>query len=175
VFADDPCANEVLSSFLNMRVRLERPRSEGFSQEELVAMVERGEFVPRRDFFDEEVIHVLTSGTLDHLRALAGGTPDFDPRRFRPNIYVETGPEKRGFEEDAWFGGVLAIGDDVRVAGLGPAMRCAMTIHAQCGLSRDVRILETAVRHHGAYVGALASVAAPGRIRVGDPVVLEAR
>jgi len=171
VFADEPAAANALSQSLNMPVRLERARPEGFSQEEIVAMVDRGEFVPRRDFFDEEVIHVLASGTLDHLRTLTGGAADFDLRRFRPNMYIETA--SRGFVEDAWYGGELLIGGEVRIRGLAPAMRCAMTIHAQCGVPRDPRILETAIRHHGAYVGALASVASPGLIRLGDPVVLE--
>jgi uncharacterized protein YcbX len=171
LFAGEPAAADALSQSLNMSVRFEPARPEGFSQEEIVAMVDRGEFVPRRDFFDEEVIHVLASGTLDHLRTLASGAADFDLRRFRPNIYIDTA--SRGFVEDAWYGGELLIGGEVRIRGLAPAMRCAMTIHSQCGLPRDPRILETAIRHHGAYVGALASVASPGMIQLGDPVVLE--
>jgi uncharacterized protein YcbX len=128
-------------------------------------------FAPRRDFFDEDVIHVVATGTLEHLRSLRDGS-DFDLRRFRANIYVDTGAEADGFIEDRWLNGVLEIGGSARVVGMRPAIRCAMTTHPQDELPRDVAILRTAWQYHQAYVGVFASVGAPGRIRVGDPVVL---
>lgn len=47
-----------------------------------------------------------------------------------------------------------------------------MTIHPQDELAADPAILRTAAQHHGAYVGLLAAVGKPGRIRIGDSVWL---
>ncbi|MGH7917412.1 MAG: MOSC domain-containing protein, partial [Candidatus Binataceae bacterium] len=98
----------------------------------------------------------------------------FDPRRFRANLYVETGADAEGFLEDQWLGGVLEIGDEVKLAGLRPALRCAMITHPQAELPHDPSILRTSWEHHQAYVGIFASVAAPGTARIGDRVVLAA-
>ncbi|MGA2410666.1 MAG: MOSC N-terminal beta barrel domain-containing protein, partial [Candidatus Binataceae bacterium] len=40
----------------------------------------------RGTFFDSAIIHVLTTGTLAHMRALIGADAHTDARRFRPNI-----------------------------------------------------------------------------------------
>jgi uncharacterized protein YcbX len=131
----------------------------------------RGEtFPPARDFFDEDVLHIIASGTLAHLRRLAPGA-DFDPRRFRANIYVDTGDEADSFIEDQWLDSQLVIGDAV-IGGLRPAIRCVMTTHPQFELPRDIAVLRTAAQHHQAYVGVFASMAAPGTIHVGDLVWL---
>jgi uncharacterized protein YcbX len=171
ICADDSDASAVLSEIFRRRVRLERTRAERMTPEELAAVVEGDAFPPRRDFFDEDVMHVIASGTLAHLRSLRPDS-DFDPRRFRANIYVDTGADSGGFLEDQWLDGVLEIGASVRIVGMRPSIRCAITTHAQSELPRDVAILRTAWQHHQAYVGVFASVGAPGKIRVGDPVVL---
>ena len=90
------------------------------------------------------------------------------------SVYIDSGPEPRGFVEDGWLGGELEIGGSgVRIAGMRPALRCAMTIHPQEELRADPAILRTAAQHHDAYVGVFASVASPGLVRVGDPVWLD--
>lgn len=171
---DDPAASALLSDFFRRDVRLERIRRERLTEEEIEAITRGDAYPPRRDFFDEDVIHVIASGTLEHLRGLCPGS-DFDRRRFRANIYVDTGAEADGFIEDRWLSGVLEIGQNVRISGLRPAIRCAMTTHPQSGLPHDVAILRTAWQHHQAYVGIFAAVGAPGRIRVGDKVALLTR
>lgn len=173
IHAGDPGADEVLSSLFGFALRLERPREGPLTMEEIEAIREGRAFLPPRDLYDEDVLHVLASGTLAHLRRLRRGDSDFDVRRFRPNIYVDTGACTDGFVEDEWLGGELELGaDGVRVVGMRPALRCAMTIHPQAELAPDPAILRTAAQHHGAYVGVFASVGAPGRIRSGDPVWL---
>jgi uncharacterized protein YcbX len=171
IHAGDPDASRVLSELFGYEVRLERIRTERPAPAELEAILRGEMFAPRRDFFDEDVIHIVATGTLEHLRTLREGS-DFDLRRFRANIYVDTGAEADGFIEDRWLNGVLEIGDSARIVGMRPAIRCAMTTHPQDELPRDVAILRTAWQYHQAYVGVFASVGAPGRIRVGDPVVL---
>ena len=58
--------------------------------------------MPARTFFDISVVHLLTTATLDRLRALYP-QGRFEVRRFRPNIVIST-PEKEGFAENAWVG-----------------------------------------------------------------------
>ena len=169
--AGDPDANDALSALFQFPVRLERPRQAQLTMDDIEAIREGRAFLPPRSLYDEDVLHVLASGTLDHLRRLEGGSSDFDVRRFRPNIFVDTGTAGDGFVEDGWLGGGLVIGG-VRIVGMRPALRCAMTIHAQDELRSDPAILRTAARHHAAYVGLFAAVGAPGCIRVGDPVWL---
>ena len=171
VRAGDPRAAATLSELFGRAVDFARVRRERLTQEEIETVMRGAAYPPSRDFFDEDVMHLIASGTLAHLRKLKPDA-DFDPRRFRANIYVETGDENDGFIEDRWLDGVLEIGESAKITGLRPAIRCVMTTHAQPGLVRDMSILRTAGQHHGAYVGVFASVAEPGRVRVGDPVVL---
>jgi uncharacterized protein YcbX len=168
--ADDPATARFLSELFGREIRIERVCRVRPTATELEAIIRGDAFPPARDFFDEDVLHIIASGTLAHLRRLTPAS-DFDLRRFRANIYVDTGDEADGFIEDQWLDGRLVIGDAV-IGGLRPAIRCVMTTHPQSELPRDVAILRTAAQHHQAYVGVFASVAAPGTIHVGDAVVL---
>ncbi|MDO8617194.1 MAG: MOSC domain-containing protein [Dehalococcoidia bacterium] len=127
------------------------------------------EFPVLNGFFDLGSLHILTTGTLDHLRALY---PEgrFEVRRFRPNIVVQTPPGERGFLENGWSGRTLAIGDEVRVRVMGPTIRCVMTTLAQDDLPADPGILRTAAQHNQANVGVYAMVERPGRVLRGDAV-----
>jgi uncharacterized protein YcbX len=69
----------------------------------------------RGSFFDSAAIHVLTSGTLAHVGKLIGEDAEVDPRRFRPNIVVQTAPGVEGFLEDDWLAGTLEVGEAVRI------------------------------------------------------------
>ena len=127
--------------------------------------------LPAGTFFDLAVVHLLTTGTIDRLRALY---PEgrFEARRFRPNIVVSTGPEERGFVESDWIGHTVAIGEDVRLAITGPCPRCVMITLPQGDLPKDTGILRTAAQHNGVNVGVYASVVRGGTVRRGDPVML---
>jgi uncharacterized protein YcbX len=172
IHTGDAGIDETLSALFQHPVRLERPRGDApLTMAEIEEIREGHAFLPPRDLYDEDVLHVLASGTLEHLRRLCPS--DFDLRRFRPNIYLDTGAESDAFVEDAWLGGELEVGEGgVRIVGMRPALRCAMTIHPQDELRADPAILRTAAQHHGAYVGLFAAVGAPGRICLGDPVWL---
>jgi uncharacterized protein len=171
---DDPAAASTLSEFLHREVRLERVRREPITPAEREAIMRGDAMPPARDFFDEEVMHLIATGTLAHLRALSGGASDFDPRRFRANIIVDTGPSAGRFVEDGWLEGRLEIGATAQIVGMRPALRCAITTHPQDELRHDPNILRTAWRFHQAYAGIFAAVGAPGTIRVGDPIYLTA-
>ncbi|MGD0289523.1 MAG: MOSC N-terminal beta barrel domain-containing protein [Candidatus Binataceae bacterium] len=174
IHTDESAASRTLSDFLRREVRLERVRREPIAPEEREAIMRGEAMPPARDFFDEEVMHLIATGTLAHLRALTDGTSDFDPRRFRANIIVDTGAAAHGFVEDGWLEGVLEIWTEVRIAGMRPALRCAITTHPQDELPHDPAVLRTAWRFHQAYAGIFAAVGAEGTIRVGDPIYLRA-
>ena len=128
--------------------------------------------LPEGTFFDCALVHLLTTATLDRLRALY---PEgrFEVRRFRPNIVVGTAKGERDFVENGWIGHVLAIGDAVRLSITGPCPRCVMTTLPQSDLPRDTGILRTAAQHNRANVGVYASVVQGGDIRRGDSIRLE--
>ncbi|MBV8452286.1 MAG: MOSC domain-containing protein [Deltaproteobacteria bacterium] len=190
VHSGDPGATDVISSYLGRPLKLEHTRPDEHSRAEIdpltvfgdvgVANV-TGEFTeatlpdtfgrPHGTFFDSAMIHVLATGSLEHMRSLIGPDSRLDPRRFRPNIVVETDPRLVGFVEDEWVGGTLEAGT-VKIVALRQALRCVMTTHQQSDLVRDLRILRAAAQHHNAKLGVFASIGTPGKVRIGDPVFL---
>lgn len=199
--------DEALSRFLERPVRLtaaapERrtleevwPDIDGLAPSEFIAATrigtEDGEAVsdiamalaaPPGTFFDLAVLHLLTTSTLDALRAAHDG--DFDVRRYRPNVLVESDGD--GFVENDWVGGRLALGSGGAVASVAMAtMRCVMTTLPQPaeGLDRDRATLATIARENRieipglgrwACAGVYGGTAAPGAVRVGDTVRLAA-
>ncbi len=87
------------------------------------------EAMPPGTFFDLAILHVLTTGTLDQLRSL-NPKGRFEPRRFRPNLIIDTG-DQAGFVENDWIGKVISIGPEVKIEMTGPCPRCVMTTLAQ--------------------------------------------
>ena len=127
--------------------------------------------LPAGTFFDLAVVHLLTTATIERLRALY---PEgrFEVRRFRPNIVVATGPDQQGFVENDWIGRTLAIGDEVRLRITGPCPRCVMTTLPQGDLPKDAGILRTAAQNNHANVGVYADVVKGGTVRRADEVTL---
>lgn len=128
--------------------------------------------LPQGTFFDAAFVHVLTTATLDRLRALYP-QGRFEARRFRPNVMIERANGGPDFAENAWIGRTLALGDAVRLSITGPCPRCVMTTLGQGDLPRDTGILRTAAQHNQANVGVYASVLQGGTVRRGDSVRLE--
>jgi len=127
--------------------------------------------MPPGTFFDIAVMHLLTTATINHLRALYP-QGRFEARRFRPNVVVSTGGEDAGFVENGWIGRTVAIGDSVRLAITEPCPRCVMITLPQGDLPKDSGILRTAAQHNSVNVGVYASVVGGGTMRRGDPVSL---
>jgi hypothetical protein len=125
---------------------------------------------PPGTYFDAFPIHLVTTSTLGALSRLNPDS-DWDPRRFRPNLLVETAEGVEGLVEAGWGGRGL------RVGGLGlkcemPTPRCSLTIQAQRGLPKDPLVLRTIVKKAGQNLGLYASVETYGRVGVGDEVEL---
>lgn len=125
---------------------------------------------PPGTYFDAFPVHLVTTSTLDTLARLNPASR-WDARRFRPNFLIETGVGVEGLAEAEWGGRELRLGS-LAVKCEMPTVRCSMTIQAQEGLPKDPQILRTIVRDAGQNLGAYASVAAPGRVAVGDAAEL---
>lgn len=194
VRSDDPDVSAVLSDSLKRAVTLERWQPEQQNWGELDAntifadvpieqalagkkrqlsdSADRYDLAPGT-FFDSAHLHLLTTGTLQHLQSLIAPDAQTDVRRFRPNILIESNPNLTGFIEDAWIGGTLRIGEAVIINDIWPTLRCVMTTLPQCGLPKDLRMLHTVVKQHETHLGVFAAVKQSGSIRVGDAVTLE--
>jgi uncharacterized protein len=143
----------------------------GMSLRMLAAPPER----PGIDRGREGAVTLLSVASLERLREVAGETGAIDPRRFRMTFGVE-GLEAHA--EDGWIDREVRIGGAVlRVAG--NVGRCALTTRQP-----DTGVVDLKTLHHlRAYrddvetteplpFGVHARVLRPGRVRVGDPVVV---
>jgi uncharacterized protein YcbX len=129
------------------------------------------EGLPPGTFFDLATLHILTTATIDKFRELypAGR---FEPRRFRPNLIINTGDAK-GFVENDWIGKTISIGKEVKLKVTGPCPRCVMTTLAQGDLPKDPGILKTAAEYNEVRIGIYASVLQPGTVHIGDSVAVQ--
>jgi len=121
---------------------------------------------PPGTYFDVTDLHVLTTASLATLRARSGA--DFDVRRFRPNVVIETLDD--GLPEETWTGGTIALGAAAEAFVDCPTPRCSMPIRAQAELPADPRVLRTIVEEAERCFGAYATVTRHGAVRVGDEV-----
>jgi len=123
---------------------------------------------PPGTFLDLAPVHLLTVGTLE---ACATARPDldWDVRRFRPNVVVDSGTTE-AFGEQAWVGRRLRIGE-VELTVDSPTVRCAMPLRAQPGLDRQAELFGALDELNEAFpnhLGVYCSVVRPGRVAVGD-------
>ena len=134
-----------------------------------------GRFGTTGAYHDLAPIHLITTGTLAHLRALAPGS-DWDVRRFRPNLLLDDGATADPFG-DALLGGHLQGPSGLKLTIGLPTPRCVVPTRAQDGLPADPAILRTLVDAHrvdlGPFgrqgcAGAYAEVANAGRLRTGE-------
>jgi uncharacterized protein YcbX len=122
--------------------------------------------MPVGRFVDAMPILLVTTASL---RAGAALHPDgnWDVRRFRPNIMVDT--DEEGWVEDAWCDRIVRIGE-VELQPRQPCVRCTMVTRPQPDLERDLDIYKTLARHHEGTFGVWATVQTPGVIQIGDAV-----
>jgi uncharacterized protein YcbX len=133
---------------------------------------------PPGTFFDLSTLHLLTTSTLAALRA-AGPGADFDVRRYRPNVLIET--DDAGFVENDWVAGTVTMGASATAHVDLATMRCVMTTLAQRDIAADrqtLRVVSKANRVEipglgvWACAGVYASVTEAGKVQVGDPVTI---
>ena len=190
MLADAPDTSDQISHILDVPLRLESKAQEvertTIVRETVFGDVPVAKFKPEwtpetmPDFFELRSgsfleigsIFILTSGSIEHLRARQGGTAIIDQRRFRPNIYVESNNNTHGFVEDAWIGGTLTIGESVALNEFSGTIWCVTATLPQQELPRDLSILRTIAQDHKGCFGVYAAVKSTGKIRVGDSIAL---
>lgn len=169
---DETDLPKLLSGALGREVTLSASLPSATAEEYVIADDDVASFdLPTGTFFDAATVHLVTTATLDQLRSLY---PEgrFEPRRFRPNLIIATGPDARGFVENDWVGREITIGEQVRLRVTMATGRCVMTTLPQGDLPKDSGILRTAAQHNNAEVGVYAEVISGGLVRRGDAVTV---
>ena len=127
----------------------------------------------KHGIFDDASVSVISQTTIDAICREA--RVEFDARRFRANILLETQDVER-FEEDTWVDGRLVFGD----GDSGPAVsvtardvRCMMiNLDPDTAKQEDGRVLKSVVRLNANNAGVYGTVVQTGTIHVGQTVSL---
>lgn len=122
-----------------------------------------------RGVFDTMPVSLISRQSLAAVQALVD--VEVDARRFRPNVLVEAGDDGP-FPEDAWVGRTLSIGG-LRVRVDRRDQRCVLVNVDPVSSRRDPQVLRTLARERRGWLGVYGSTVTPGRVAVGDPVLLE--
>jgi uncharacterized protein YcbX len=125
-----------------------------------------------RGVFDIAPLALITTQTIAGLATLVGATAPLEALRFRPNLLVEAA-DGAAFPEDAWVGRVLQIGG-LRLRVDQRDQRCVLVNIDPETTGRDPAILRTIAQERQSRLGVYGTTVQPGRVAVGDPVVLAA-
>lgn len=121
---------------------------------------------PSGSFVDESPLHLLTTSDLEQL-ALERPELQWNVRRFRPNVVIDTSLESLGPLQP---GQRLRLGE-VELEIQKGCTRCVMTTRPQPGsLDRQLDILRHVAKEHDNVVGVRSFVVTNGTIRSGDQV-----
>ena len=124
-----------------------------------------------RGIFDTMPLSLITTRTIAALGSSVG--LDLDPRRFRPNLLVES-IDGGDAPEDAWVGSVLQIGA-MKMRVDKRDKRCVMINVDPVSTERDPSILRAVAQERQSCLGVYGNVVEPGRVSLGDPVIMEER
>lgn len=127
---------------------------------------------PVGSYADAYPVHILTEQTLAAMATRVPGA-DFDVRRFRPTILVDS-PGSGEHVEWGWCGGVLRL-PGAQLQPLIPTIRCVMPSLEQSGLDRDPRITRTVAAHSRRCLGVYGTVLSAGRIAEGEALQLDSQ
>jgi uncharacterized protein len=122
-----------------------------------------------RGVFDTFPLSVITTQTVASLGTLTGA--ELDVLRFRPNLLIEASGQE-AFPEDGWVGCVLRIGG-MRMRVDQRDKRCVMVNIDPVTLNRNPAVLQAIAQQRGVCLGVYGSTTQPGRVAVGDPVIIE--
>jgi uncharacterized protein YcbX len=122
-----------------------------------------------RGIFDTFPLSLITTQTIASLGGMVGAPLVVE--RFRPNILVEA-IDGTPFPEDAWVGHVLQIGA-LRMRIDKRDGRCAVITIDPATTERNAAILRAVAQDREGCLGVYGSTVEPGRVAVGDAVVIE--
>jgi uncharacterized protein len=121
-----------------------------------------------RGAFDTMPLSIISTRSVAAIGAAVGR--ELDPLRFRPNLLVEPA-HGAAFAEDGWVGAVLQVGEAMMRVDRRDE-RCAVVNVDPATAERDPAVLKAIGRERRACLGVYGSTVRPGRVAVGDPVVL---
>lgn len=124
---------------------------------------------PVGSYVDAYPVHLITEQSLAAMAVLAPDS-DFDIRRFRPTIVVDS-PSHSPHPEWDWCGGILRA-PRAELQPLIPTIRCVMPSHEQPELKRDKEITRTIAAHSRRCLGVYGTVTRSGVIAEGDVLEL---
>ena len=121
-----------------------------------------------RGVFDVMPLSLVSTATMRHLTAETAEV--IDARRLRPNLVVDVGDHP--YMEDEWVGHDLGCGS-LRLRIDQRDTRCGMVnIDADTGV-RNPAVLKYMAARRDMRIGVYGTTVAPGRVAVGNPVMLE--
>jgi uncharacterized protein len=121
-----------------------------------------------RGAFDTMPLSLISTCSVAAIGGLVGR--ELDPLRFRPNFLVEPA-DGAPFAEEGWVGSVLQVGEALMRVDRQDE-RCAVVNVDPATAERDPAVLTAIGRERRACLGVYGSAVRPGRVAVGDPVVL---
>ena len=121
-----------------------------------------------RGIFDTMPLSLITLQTISALGASVGY--DFDPRRFRPNLVIDS-IEGGDAPEMSWIGDTLEIGS-MRMRVDKRDKRCVLINVDPESTEKDPQVLRTVAQERDACLGVYGSVVQVGTVKVGDTVTV---
>jgi uncharacterized protein YcbX len=122
-----------------------------------------------RGTFDTMPVSLITTNTVDGLGGVLGR--NLNVLRFRPNLVIEAVGDD-AFPEDEWVGRTLMIGTTLmRIDGRDK--RCVVVNVDPVTGARDPAVLRAVTAHRETCLGVYGSTIRPGRVSVGDSVLLQ--
>jgi uncharacterized protein YcbX len=115
------------------------------------------------------MLRIPSSRRIAHLGRLV--ETELAVERFRPNLLIEAA-DRAPFSEDLWVGAVLRIGG-LRLRVDKRDSRCLVVTLDPLTTERNPAILRAIARERQGCLGVYGSTVEPGRIAVGDPVVVD--
>jgi hypothetical protein len=121
-------------------------------------------------FFLVSPFHIITSATMQHFKSFHPDA-DWDIRRFRPNIVIDTVDSINGLAEQSWLDKTLHIGS-TQINCSSTAPRCGAVTRKQQDFGFDKSMLRTIVKEAEQNLGIYADINGSAILNVGDEVYL---